>query len=704
MSRDTVESTKGTTTIEEGPRPLRILFLSDRTGGGHQASAEALGKQFQKLHPGSEYEIVNLWTDHGDVLFRGAVQSYKHMSANPWQWRAFYHLSNNKATEVYCKTHAKMLLSVGIKERIQAFDPDAVISVHPTMNSVPQLQTKLIAKELGKHIPFYTVVTDLGSAHSVWFEKGVNRVFVASKPLYEMARYRGIPEDNIEMVGLPIRDGFSIQAQNLKDRTTDHGKNYQSKVRLKLGLDADNPIVLVMGGGEGVGSLSDIVNQLYFQLTIRGIDATICVICGRNKELQEDIASCDWEQVFEGEFSKSKKRTGPWFRRRKGKLREDESENNPEFPSLALAESIVGTVGSGLNSAGNLVDSVGSSLNNLLGRPKHKKEEKGEISAYDEQNSPGDDSTERLTEMATDETPIDGTKSPEESPNRLFLTGSIVGSIGTGMNKLLRRPDETTSIDETTEKDIASDVKGGPFEASIKYLLNRSNKSIQDGDTRIIETAEETSFVVDNTNEKATTATDAIVWSRGRRSEAIKKSLERAEANERNMVERPSPGNVKVIGLGFIANMPEYMVAADILVSKAGPGTIAEAASVGLPILLTSFLPGQEAGNVDVVIDAGFGDYCDDPQTIGVEVSFWLRDESLMKILSLAAQKAGHPNAAYEIAMRIGQETESWVELNERWKGDPTFTPVLENGHQLCLRPQLVVQNDFKPSDVFSGK
>ena len=49
--------------------------------------------------------------------------------------------------------------------------------------------------------------------------------------------------------------------------------------------------------------------------------------------------------------------------------------------------------------------------------------------------------------------------------------------------------------------------------------------------------------------------------------------------------------------------MPEYMVAADVLVSKAGPGTIAEAASVGLPVMMTSFLPGQEAGNVDVVLE-----------------------------------------------------------------------------------------------------
>ena len=31
-------------------------------------------------------------------------------------------------------------------------------------------------------------------------------------------------------------------------------------------------------------------------------------------------------------------------------------------------------------------------------------------------------------------------------------------------------------------------------------------------------------------------------------------------------------GDVKVVGLGFVTKMAEYMVAADILVSKAGPG------------------------------------------------------------------------------------------------------------------------------------
>ena len=49
------------------------------------------------------------------------------------------------------------------------------------------------------------------------------------------------------------------------------------------------------------------------------------------------------------------------------------------------------------------------------------------------------------------------------------------------------------------------------------------------------------------------------------------------------------------------------MRASDVVVSKAGPGTIAEALCCGLPLLLVWYLPGQERGNVEWVVDIGAG-------------------------------------------------------------------------------------------------
>jgi 1,2-diacylglycerol 3-beta-galactosyltransferase len=49
------------------------------------------------------------------------------------------------------------------------------------------------------------------------------------------------------------------------------------------------------------------------------------------------------------------------------------------------------------------------------------------------------------------------------------------------------------------------------------------------------------------------------------------------------------PG-VEVKIQGFVSNMDEWMNAADCLVTKAGPGTIAEASICGLPCMLFAYL------------------------------------------------------------------------------------------------------------------
>ena len=44
---------------------------------------------------------------------------------------------------------------------------------------------------------------------------------------------------------------------------------------------------------------------------------------------------------------------------------------------------------------------------------------------------------------------------------------------------------------------------------------------------------------------------------------------------------------------GFVNNMAEWMKACDATITKAGPGTIAEALICGLPLILNGFIPCQ---------------------------------------------------------------------------------------------------------------
>ena len=59
--------------------------------------------------------------------------------------------------------------------------------------------------------------------------------------------------------------------------------------------------------------------------------------------------------------------------------------------------------------------------------------------------------------------------------------------------------------------------------------------------------------------------------------------------------------------IGFVDNMAQWMGAADLVVTKAGPGTIAEALAVGAPLLITGHLRGQERRNPDFVAIGGAG-------------------------------------------------------------------------------------------------
>lgn len=49
--------------------------------------------------------------------------------------------------------------------------------------------------------------------------------------------------------------------------------------------------------------------------------------------------------------------------------------------------------------------------------------------------------------------------------------------------------------------------------------------------------------------------------------------------------------------LGFVDNMPELVHAADVVVTKGGPGSISEALAGKRPVVLTAITPGQEEGN-----------------------------------------------------------------------------------------------------------
>lgn len=105
--------------------------------------------------------------------------------------------------------------------------------------------------------------------------------------------------------------------------------------------------------------------------------------------------------------------------------------------------------------------------------------------------------------------------------------------------------------------------------------------------------------------------------------------------------------------LGYVTNMADWMWASDVLVTKAGPNTIAEAVRCGLPIVLTGAIAGQEEGNVTFVQENGLGLVAKRPQEIVDAVSRLLTDPALVEAIRSAMKRVHRPRAAHEIARLI---------------------------------------------------
>lgn len=107
---------------------------------------------------------------------------------------------------------------------------------------------------------------------------------------------------------------------------------------------------------------------------------------------------------------------------------------------------------------------------------------------------------------------------------------------------------------------------------------------------------------------------------------------------------------------GYVDDMPLWMAAADLLVSKAGPGTIAEALACGLPMILSSFVPGQETGNVRYVEENGVGVYRSEPAEIAALVDAWLAPGNAeLAALAARARNLARPDAALDIARALSR-------------------------------------------------
>ena len=259
----------------------RILILMSNTGGGHRASAQALQAAF-RMRYGDAFtvDIIDLWTEHTPWPLNRLPKSYKFLANDtPRLYKLMFEMGEKPEVIVPIMDAVAWFAERDISRAIRHYEPDLLISVHPLMQEVPLR----VLRRMGRDVPVITVVTDLGTFHHTWFNRGVTLCFVPTAGGYREAVRQGLSPRQLRQYGLPIRPEFGRPPSPKGD------------VRRALGLCPDLPNVLLIGGGEGMGPVAKIARAVAGELATGGRPAAqMVVVCGHNERLRAKLLEKPW--------------------------------------------------------------------------------------------------------------------------------------------------------------------------------------------------------------------------------------------------------------------------------------------------------------------------------------------------------------------------------------------------------------------------
>lgn len=106
----------------------------------------------------------------------------------------------------------------------------------------------------------------------------------------------------------------------------------------------------------------------------------------------------------------------------------------------------------------------------------------------------------------------------------------------------------------------------------------------------------------------------------------------------------------RVALFGFIDNINELMDASDIIITKPGGITTAEALAKKIPMIIVKPIPGQEASNAEYLTRCGTAIEIDELKEIIPVIERLLNEPDALKRMRQAAENIARPNASFDIA------------------------------------------------------
>jgi 1,2-diacylglycerol 3-beta-galactosyltransferase len=251
-----------------------ILFYFSDTGGGHRSAAEAIIEAL-RLEYGEAFtvEMVDFFKDYAPPPFNKMPDLYPEMAKAPRLWQASFYATNGRARVRVITASLWPVARRAARRLIRNHPADLIVTVHPIANT-------FALKALGvNRPPFYTVVTDLVTTHALWFDTRSDHIFLPTAAARQRALAYHMSAEKLEVVGLPVADRYCTPPGDKR------------ALRRKLNWSVEKPIVLLVGGGEGMGPLAKTARAI----DESGLDLGLVIVCGRNEKLKAALESQPWE-------------------------------------------------------------------------------------------------------------------------------------------------------------------------------------------------------------------------------------------------------------------------------------------------------------------------------------------------------------------------------------------------------------------------
>jgi 1,2-diacylglycerol 3-beta-galactosyltransferase len=253
--------------------PKRVLMLFSETGGGHRSAAEAIIEAL-----GVEYgdaittEMVDIFKDYAPLPFNRMPDWYPYMVKFPSLWGLSFKATNTRTAARAINYTFRPFVTRTARSIVRYHPSDIIVSVHP-------VGTTQVLRVLGSdRPPFITVVTDMVSTHSFWFDKRSDLILVPTEMAREKAMKNHMSPEKVKVVGQPVALRYCVPGG---DKRT---------LRDKLGWAQGKTTLLLVGGGEGMGPIA----RTAYAINDSGLDVSMVIVAGRNNKLKAELESRAW--------------------------------------------------------------------------------------------------------------------------------------------------------------------------------------------------------------------------------------------------------------------------------------------------------------------------------------------------------------------------------------------------------------------------